>query len=63
MNPRIYKQFEKILLQHKISGKVLEVGAIHSNKSLLASNILNGCDKIGINLIGSKEFMDFKIIE
>lgn len=63
MHLKIYKKIEEILHQNNVSGKILEVGAMPSTESLLASKILDGCDKVGINLIGSKSFADFKIIE
>jgi SAM-dependent methyltransferase len=45
-----------------ITGSVLEVGAMPSDKSLLCMKSLdNAAEKVGINLMGSYEFKDFKI--
>ena len=64
MHPRVYKEFEKICSEKKISGSILEVGAIPSNQSLLCMRSLEkATEKIGINLDGPYEFMDFKILK
>ena len=64
MHPTVYKQFEKILQKYEVNGKVLEVGAVPNKRSLLASITLGGgCEKVGINLVGSKKISDFKIVE
>ncbi|MFX0204145.1 MAG: methyltransferase domain-containing protein [Candidatus Hodarchaeota archaeon] len=64
MHPRVYQEFERICSERKAGGSVLEVGAIPSSMSLLCMNSLgNATKKIGINLDGPHEFMDFKILK
>jgi len=55
MHEKVYSYFEKILSQHVITGKVLEVGAVPTKDGLLFSSMLNGAtQKIGINLDGGQ---------
>ena len=62
MHARVYKEYEKICSKMNITGSVLEVGAMPSDKSLLCMKSLdNAAAKVGINLMGSYEFKDFKI--
>ncbi|MCA9214329.1 MAG: class I SAM-dependent methyltransferase [Planctomycetales bacterium] len=53
MHPRIYERFERICAQHKWSGRVLEVGTIPDQKSLLRMRCLEGVrEKLGLDLNG-----------
>ena len=62
MHRRIYEEFERICSERIITGSVLEIGAIPSKKSLLCMKSLeNATEKVGINLDGPHEFMDFNI--
>ena len=55
MHEKVYSYFEKILLDHFITGKVLEVGAVPTKDGLLFSPMLqNASQKIGINLDGGE---------
>ncbi len=64
MHPQVYRKFEEILSKYKITGRVLEVGAIPNEYSLLTSKFLKyASEKIGLNLTGPDEFEDFKIIK
>lgn len=64
MHPRVYKEFERICSNMHIIGSVLEVGAIPSKKTLLSMKSLeNASEKVGINLDGPYEFLDFKIFQ
>lgn len=64
MHRRVYQEFEKICSERRVSGSVLEVGAVPSNMSLLCMKALaNAAEKIGINLDGPHEFRDFKILK
>ena len=62
MHPRVYEEFERICSDINVNGSVLEIGAVPSNQSLLCMKSLrNATEKIGININGPYEFMDFKI--
>ena len=62
MHPRVYEEFERICSNININGSVLEIGAVPSNQSLLCMKSLGGArEKIGVNLNGPYEYMDFKI--
>ena len=62
MHPKIYKEYERICSEMHITGSVLEVGAIPSKNTLLSMKSLeNATEKVGINLDGPHEFLDFKI--
>lgn len=64
MHPRVYKEFERICSNRKISGTVLEIGAIPSDLSLLNMKSLQKAkEKIGINLDGPYMYKDFYIIK
>ena len=64
MHPTIYQEFEHIFAERKVSGSVLEIGAVPSNASLLRMNALKGAkEKIGINLDGPYEYEDMKILK
>ncbi len=64
MHPRVYQEFEQICSKRRVSGSVLEVGAIPSKMSLLCMKSLEKCyEKIGINLNGPYKFRDFKIMK
>ena len=62
MHARVYKEYEQICSKVNITGSVLEVGAMPSDSSLLCMNSLaNAKEKVGINLMESCEYKDFKI--
>jgi len=63
MHPKVYKEFEKILSQHQIQGKVLEIGAKPNKDALLTSRVLKNCQKIGINIDETGTFEDFEVVE
>ncbi len=64
MHPEVYYKFEEILVRNNINGKVLEIGAVPSNESLLASKTLDkASEKIGLNINKAANYKDFKIIE
>jgi len=45
-----------------VGGRVLEIGAIPSDKSLLTLPALRGCERIGVNIEGDVSFDGFPII-
>lgn len=62
MHPQIYMEFERLVSTLNVAGSVLEVGAVPSEMSLLCMKSLDGAtEKVGINLDGPHEFMDFRI--
>ncbi|MGD2111373.1 MAG: methyltransferase domain-containing protein [Phycisphaerae bacterium] len=64
MNYRIYKEFERICSERKASGKVLEIGAVPNEQSLLCMKSLeHTTEKVGINLLGPHTFRDFSIVK
>ena len=64
MHPLEYKEIEKILYKVNIKGKVLEVGALPKELSLLNSKYLKSAsEKIGLNLDGPFDCKDFKILK
>src|SRR5271169_4578261 len=63
MHPTIFAAFRQILSGLSIQGRVLEVGAVPSTSSLLALDVLDKSERLGINLGGNSEFGGFKIIQ
>ncbi len=64
MHRRIYEEFERICSEMNIAGAVLEIGAVPSNNSLLCmKSMAKATEKVGINLDGPHEFMDFRILQ
>lgn len=64
MHPRVYQEFERICSETRVSGSVLEIGAVPSENSLLCMKSLgNAIEKIGVNLDGPHEFRDFRILK
>ena len=64
MYPRVFREFDRICSARGVGGSVLEVGAIPSDMSLLCLKSLgNATEKVGINLDGPYEYMDFKILK
>jgi SAM-dependent methyltransferase len=63
MQPTIYNEFREIVTAIKAKGRVLEVGAMPSANSLLAMDILQGEERIGLNIKGNVKFGGFNIVE
>jgi SAM-dependent methyltransferase len=60
----MYREYERICSARRITGSVLEVGAIPNEGSLLCMKSLAGAaEKIGIDFLGPHEFRDFKIVQ
>jgi SAM-dependent methyltransferase len=63
MHPRVYQAFEAICRRHSIGGRVLEIGAVGSNESLLTLAALEGAAlRLGVNLDRSIRHRDFPIV-
>jgi ubiquinone/menaquinone biosynthesis C-methylase UbiE len=63
MHPTIYQEFERICAARGPRGRVLEVGAVANEQSLLAMKSLRDTsEKIGINLTGPHTYKDFSIV-
>jgi SAM-dependent methyltransferase len=59
----VYATFEKLCAENGAGGRVLEIGATPSPNTLLTMRCLKGApEKIGINLTGPHDFMDFSIV-
>ena len=64
MHQIIYKAIEDILGRQIVKGRVLEIGAIPNERSILCSSKLSKVEeKIGINLKGPYQYKDFKIFQ
>ncbi|GAB4389541.1 MAG: hypothetical protein Kow0025_15550 [Thermodesulfovibrionales bacterium] len=64
MDRRVYGKYEEIFSRLNVAGRVLEIGALPSRKSLLASGRLKAAtEKVGLNLEGPQAFEDFKILK
>jgi SAM-dependent methyltransferase len=63
VHPAVFKVFEEIWCAHKISGAVLEIGAMPDDSTLLnLSALAPAREKIGINKSGESRFKDFSIL-
>jgi SAM-dependent methyltransferase len=63
MHSTILSAFRNILSGLDVQGRVLEIGAIPSTSSLLALDVLEKNERIGINLDGNIDFGGFRIVE
>lgn len=64
MNVRIYRKYEEIFSRLKVTGRVLEIGALPSKRSLLASRSLaSASERVGLNLDEPSAFEDFEILK
>ena len=64
MNPRVYREFERVCTERHAGGAVLEIGAVPSNQSLLCMKSLkNAREKVGVNLNGPHDYDDFTILK
>jgi SAM-dependent methyltransferase len=63
MHPVVYNEFREILSALKVKGRILEVGAVPSAKSLLAMDILRAEKRVGLNIEGNVGFGGFDIVE
>ena len=63
MHPRVYQAFESICRRYSIRGRILEIGAVGSNESLLTLPALEGAAlRLGVNLDRSSRHRDFPIL-
>lgn len=60
MHPIVYRTYRSLV--PKVTGSVLEVGALPSNQALLCLPQLADAERVGINLDGPFEYDGFKII-
>lgn len=64
MHPIIFNAFERICSERGAAGRVLEVGATPTQRTLLCMKSLHkATEKIGINLKGPYNFRDFVIVQ
>ena len=62
MHPLIFEQFERICAPLRITGSVLEVGAVPADDTLLCLSALRDAkEKVGVNLLGPSKYRDFEI--
>lgn len=52
MHPRIFREFDQIVRKYNVRGRVLEIGAVPQENTLLMLPCLAGTARIGINLEG-----------
>jgi SAM-dependent methyltransferase len=63
MHPRAFLEFDRICAARGIAGRVLEIGAVPSNSTLLSMpSLAKAACKIGINLDGPYEHSGFSIL-
>lgn len=64
MHPRIFEEFERICRENHAGGRVLEIGAVPNDTSLLNIPALKNAEsKVGINLDGPYTYVDFEIVK
>lgn len=64
MHRRMWKEYERILSEREIRGRVLEIGAVPTDNSLLNLKSLSGAtEKIGLNLKEPSHYKDFQILQ
>lgn len=63
MDRVIFGAFRDILSSLHIVGPVLEIGAVPSADSLLSIDLLEGLERVGVNIDGNTRFNGFDIIE
>ena len=64
MHPRVYRAFEAICSEREVGERVLEIGAVPDDSSLLNMRSLRGVrEKIGLNLDGPYDYKDFRIVK
>lgn len=63
MHPTVHATFRDIVQRLRIHGRILEIGAVPSNDSLLALDLLEGTERIGVNIEGNVNFGGFEIVE
>jgi ubiquinone/menaquinone biosynthesis C-methylase UbiE len=63
MHPAIYSEFRSIVASLNIQGRVLEIGVNPRAASLLAMDLLQGTERVGLDLEGSKSVQGFEILE
>jgi SAM-dependent methyltransferase len=62
MHSTIYGVFRGFVASRGIKGRILEVGAVPSPESLLAMDLLQGQERVGLNLDGNVRFDGFGIV-
>lgn len=64
MGPVVYKEFERVCSERQVTGKVLEIGAMPRESTLLNMECLRGAkEKVGINLRKPSEYKDIRILQ
>jgi SAM-dependent methyltransferase len=63
MHPTVHAAFREIVDRIQVRGRVLEIGAMPSSDSLLALDVLEGTERIGVNLHGNITFGGFRIVQ
>ncbi|HEY5412077.1 MAG TPA: methyltransferase domain-containing protein, partial [Caulobacteraceae bacterium] len=63
MHPLIHDAFRQILAERKPFGRILEVGAIPSNGSLLSIDVIQDHERIGVSLESPRRFRGFEILQ
>ena len=64
MGPVVFKEFERVCSERKVTGSVLEIGALPRHNTLLNMECLRGAkERIGINLLEPSEYEDIKILQ
>jgi SAM-dependent methyltransferase len=63
MHATIYNEFRTILSQLKITGPILEIGAVPEENTLLNIDLLRNLERIGINIAPASSYNGFDILQ
>jgi SAM-dependent methyltransferase len=63
MHATIYNEFRAILSQLKITGPILEIGAVPEENTLLNIDLLRARERIGINIAPASSYNGFDILQ
>ena len=64
MNRKMWKEYERVFEGREIRGRVLEIGAVPSENSLLnLEGLRHAFEKIGLNLKPPSQYKDFTIVQ
>jgi SAM-dependent methyltransferase len=62
MDKTVFATFREIVGRLRVEGRVLEVGAVPNDDSLLTLDVLEGQERIGVNIDGGVRYRDFDIV-
>lgn len=63
MNPQLYDLLEETIATREWSVEAIALGTMPDDRSILASEVLSGCDRVGINIDTSGQGPGFEVRE